>query len=74
MREVARMAVRREVVIKSDTCPDYGYEVTVTRKGIEVFGYTGIVGCAYPLTIPWERLLKAREEVMRKGGVKGGEG
>lgn len=57
---------RRERVIELLCDPDWpngdGYRVTVTRQGIEVFAYHGIVGIR-PMSVTWAELLAAKAEV-----------
>lgn len=63
-REATVTARRREVEIRSPHAGGSGVRLTVTRKGIEVFGwYDGGVGVDDILVVPWDEVEKARRQV-----------
>ena len=68
-REATVTARRREVEIRSPhTGPAGGVRLTVTREGIEVFGwYEGGVGVDDTLVVPWDEVEKARCQVFASG-------
>lgn len=59
--------MRREVELGTDESRSSGLKFTITRKGIEVFGwydtYVGIEGFLFS----WDQIDQAREEVNKKG-------
>jgi hypothetical protein len=56
------MSNRKESIVHRDEGWGSGYRVTATHTGIEVFGFTGIMGIS-PVLIPWDQVDEARESV-----------